>query len=137
MITAKKAIQDCIKRNHDLLSAPNFETGKVPIFEIRIRVINNGELYNLYVDYKTSRRWINRLIFSIGYWSDFIPEQVLELEKFTCYEMIKAGHKAHLPLEKTLLDSKTFQDGLKKAVMNDYDNRIKGPSLEDILSDKT
>jgi len=77
---ACQAIVDHIKNKENYFKSENIETGKTPSFLIYCSKGNDRETLNLYFDYKTSKKFINRSIFSVGNWIDFNSKQIKNLE---------------------------------------------------------
>jgi len=75
-----KQLVDSILNKPEYFLSENIETGKTPSFLVYSARGNNKETLNLYIDYKTSKRFINRYIFSLGYWSDITLDQAKDIE---------------------------------------------------------
>ena len=90
----KQFIQYSIESSRTALRDQNVETGLQPLFFISARQSNDGERLNLYFDYGTSRQWINRKIIGLGYLSDFSPDDIEEMERFTIEVLKNEGFDA-------------------------------------------
>jgi len=90
----KKLATDMIDRYDEVLKSPNIETNKAPDFVVSIRQGNDRELLNLYIDYKTSRQWINRMIFTIGKFDDYTEHEICKMQSFTIELLKSKGYSA-------------------------------------------
>lgn len=90
-----KSISDYIKSRKDHFTSENIETNKIPVFLVYTAMSNDRENLNLYFDYKTSKQYINRAIFSLGEYEDFSEQDKKEIIKTAVLALKKLGIKAH------------------------------------------
>lgn len=90
-----KSISDYIKSRKDHFTSEDIESNKIPVFLVYTAMSNNRENLNLYFDYKTSKQYINRAIFSLGEYEDFSEKDKKEIIKTAILSLKKLGIKAH------------------------------------------
>ncbi len=90
-LNARQYIEQSINREPEFYLEPNIETGKPPEFLVYCARGNNREMLNIYFDYKTSARFINRKIIQLGYYDSFTVSQIRELESLAVVNLFKIG----------------------------------------------
>jgi hypothetical protein len=80
VIKIRQALRDYIQNKENYFRSPSVETEKTPQFLIYASRGNDRETLNLYFDYKTSKQFINRAIFSLGFWADFSESTIKDIE---------------------------------------------------------
>ena len=80
ILEVRQRLKDYIQNKDEYFRSPNVETELTPSFLVYASVGNDRETLNLYFDYKTSKQFINRAIFSLGYRYDFHQSTVKDLE---------------------------------------------------------
>jgi hypothetical protein len=76
----RQALREYIQNKDEYFRSPSVETEKTPTFLVYASRGNDRETLNLYFDYKTSKKFINRAIFSLGFWEDFPASTIKDLE---------------------------------------------------------
>lgn len=90
----RQALEGYIQNNGEYFRSPDVESGNIPQFLIHTSKGSDKETLNLYFNYKTSKQFISRAIFSLGHWDDFSTGARVELETLAVIRLREMGIKA-------------------------------------------